>query len=220
MDKYEPFDLKITKLTGTKWQRENVAALLKQLFDEQGAPRYSVENRITIAFDRSLTSSAEFLRLNKDKCLEVLLSIAHNPYSFICWLQGYHCWGALALVGNYRRGSKYYEHPLGYGLREPEKAEFENELIKEVEAKSGGIIKANPDPKKHGNDGSIRIDKEKIPPAPTSLVPRFESLRLQVCDYGDGGVQWTNCLPCPLYKDGHCLSRGANIQKSMNKEPR
>lgn len=34
--------------------------------------------------------------------------------------------------------------------------------------------------------------------------------RMQVCDYGIPPVpNWSNCLPCPLYKDGHCFSEEA-----------
>ncbi|GAI85708.1 unnamed protein product, partial [marine sediment metagenome] len=91
MDEYEPFDLKITKLTGTKWQRENAAALLRQLIAEQGKPRYSIENRIIIAFDRSLNSSVEFFQTNRSILLEALLNIAYNPYVFTYLLREYHC---------------------------------------------------------------------------------------------------------------------------------
>lgn len=38
---------------------------------------------------------------------------------------------------------------------------------------------------------------------------------LPVCDYGDGSVHWANCLPCPLYKDGHCLSEGGKIHRAV-----
>jgi len=215
MDRYEPFDLKITKLTGTKWQRENVAALLRQLIEEQGKPRYSVENRITIAFDRSLDSRVQFFQLNKGILLEVLLNIAHNPYVFTYLLSDYHCWFSITLVRNYHRGSKYHEHPIGSGLREPEKAQFENELVREAALKSDGLIKFNPNPKEHGHDGDIRIDRAKIKDADAQIkpTPPFERWKLYVCDYGDGSVAWANCLPCPLYKDGPCLSRGAAIRK-------
>lgn len=38
-----------------------------------------------------------------------------------------------------------------------------------------------------------------------------------VCDYGTPPTpDWTNCLPCPLYKDGHCLSRGATIYQKIH----
>lgn len=38
-----------------------------------------------------------------------------------------------------------------------------------------------------------------------------------VCDYGTPPVpDWKNCLPCPLYKDGHCLSRGGAIWRVIH----
>ena len=40
--------------------------------------------------------------------------------------------------------------------------------------------------------------------------------KLPVCDYGDGSVTWANCLPCPLYKDGNCLSRGAAAYRAVH----
>lgn len=42
-----------------------------------------------------------------------------------------------------------------------------------------------------------------------------------VCDYGTPPMpNWTNCLPCPLYRDGHCLSHGAAICKALFEEPK
>lgn len=41
-----------------------------------------------------------------------------------------------------------------------------------------------------------------------------------VCDYGVPPVpKWDNCLPCPLYKDGHCKSRGAAIHRAIHGTP-
>ncbi len=38
-----------------------------------------------------------------------------------------------------------------------------------------------------------------------------------ICDYGTPPVpNWKNCLPCPLYKDGHCTSRGAAIWRQTH----
>lgn len=37
-----------------------------------------------------------------------------------------------------------------------------------------------------------------------------------VCDYDIPPVpNWENCLPCPLYKDEHCLSQGAAIYRAI-----
>jgi hypothetical protein len=38
-----------------------------------------------------------------------------------------------------------------------------------------------------------------------------------VCDYGVPPVPgWQNCLPCPLYSNGHCHSRGARIWRAIH----
>lgn len=216
MDRHEPFDLKITKLTGTKWQRENVAALLKQLIEEQGKPRYSVENRIIIALDGSIDSGVQFLRLNRDILLEALLNIAYNPYLFTFQLGGN--WFSIALVRNYHRGHKYHHHPIGTGMREPQKADFEDKLVQVAAQKSDGLIRYNPNIKEHGCDGYLRIDRAKIKNADTQNEPApvFETLKLHVCEYGAPPTpNWPNCLPCPLYKDEHCLSRGAAIHRAL-----
>lgn len=217
MDRYEPFDLKITKLTGTKWRRENVAALLRQLIEEQGKPRYSVENRIIIAFDRSIDSSVQFLRANKEILLEALLNIAYNPYVFTYRLD--RNWLSAVLIRNYRHGQKYQHHSIGAGMREPEKAEFENELLQVAAQKSDGLIRYNPDTKEHGHDGDLRINEAKIKAIDAQIVsaPVFEVLKLHICDYRVLPVpDWPNCLLCPLYKDGHCLSRGATIYQKIH----
>ncbi|GAH63220.1 unnamed protein product, partial [marine sediment metagenome] len=195
MDKYEPFDLKITKLTGIKWQRENVAALLRQLIGEQGRPRYSVENRIITAFDGSLNSSMDFLQLNRNILLEALLNIAYNPYVFTYLLSEYHCWFGITLITNYHRIWGYYEHPIGSGMREPGKAKFEDELLREAATKSDGLIRFNPNPKERGHDGDFRIDRAKIKDADAQIepVPLFETRKSFVCDYSAGSVHWTNC---------------------------
>lgn len=218
MDRYEPFDLKITKLTGTDWQRDNVAALLRQLIKEQGKPRYSIENRIIMAFDRSLDSRVEFLRDNRNILLEMLLNIAYNPYAWTYWLNEYHSWFSITLVEKYHRSGEYYEHSIGPGMREPRKAKFETELVREAALKSDGLIKFNPNGEEHGHDGDLRIDRAKIKNADARIepTPSFEARRLLVCDYGDRGVQWANCLPCPLYKEGHCLSKGAAIYRAIH----
>jgi hypothetical protein len=40
-----------------------------------------------------------------------------------------------------------------------------------------------------------------------------------VCDYGTPPVpSWQNCLTCPLYRDGHCTSRGVVIWRAIHGE--
>ena len=40
-----------------------------------------------------------------------------------------------------------------------------------------------------------------------------------VCAYGeaDSGVRWRNCEPCPLFKNGHCKSIGAEFGRNLAK---
>lgn len=165
MDKYEPFDLKVTKLTGKKWDRNNLAHLAEQLFEKQGKPRASIENRIIICFDESPSSSIEFLKANEDLIILSLLDLADNPYKYISWVERYKCWVGLILLekNQYYNSSQgiYYEHSIGKGLREPVKAKFEESILKKV-ARMRTNIKPNPNTRAHGNDGQIRIDRTKI----------------------------------------------------------
>ena len=85
------------------------------------------------------------------------------------------------------------------------------ELLKEMTGLLGGLIKHNPNRKEHGYDGDLLLDASQICDPlthPSLLRP------IPVCDYGDKNVPWENCLPCPLYKEGHCLSRGAMLQSA------
>lgn len=38
---------------------------------------------------------------------------------------------------------------------------------------------------------------------------------IEVCDYGNKKTGWENCLPRPLYKDGHCESNRGRIYREM-----
>ncbi|GAI24749.1 unnamed protein product, partial [marine sediment metagenome] len=97
--------------------------------------------------------------------------------------------------------------------------------VREAALKSDGLIIYNPNPKEHGHNGDLHIDREKIKKADAQIesAPSFERWKLYVCHYGDKNVPWKNCLPCPLYKDGHCLSQGAAIYRAIygneEKEP-
>ena len=166
MDEFAPFDLKITKLTGGIWDRTNPKHLLKQLLDEQGNPRHSIENRIIIAFDKSANSSMTFLRKNEAAIIKALLKVAFNPYLYTYWLNEYECWGSIILIkeGEYHPSTEYYEHPIGLGMREPGKAEFERHIILEVAEKSGYRIRPNRNPKEIGVDGELKIDVTKLQP--------------------------------------------------------
>lgn len=166
MDRFEVFDLKVTKLTGKVWDRTNPRRLLEQLFEKQGNPRHSVENRIFIAFDNSPTSAIEFLKKNRGVIVKALLKVALDPYPYTFWLSHYNCWASLVLVkeGEYEPQAEYYEHPIGLGMREREKAEFEHQVILEVSEKSGYRIRPNRlNPRKIGEDAELKIDTLKVP---------------------------------------------------------
>lgn len=217
VDRYEPFDLKITKLTGKQWDRVNMQNLALQLMQFQGQPRASVENRIIIIFDNSPTSDIDFMRSNRQLLIKGLLNIAWNPYSFLRGLDPLDIWIGLVLIPetDYCRLPKYYEHPIGLGLREGGKAVFEFSLLQEIEKLSGSLIKYNRNSKEHGYDGDLLVDREKIT-IPTQQPKLYDPI--PVCDYGTPPVpDWKNCLPCPLNKDGHCLSRGAIIWRATHR---
>lgn len=165
MNKFEPFDLKITKLTGNNWDRTSPKHLLVQLMNGQENPRHSIENRIIVAFDKSPNSSIEFLRDNQGVIVKRLTKLAYNPYPFTHWLNDYECWGSIVLIkdGEYKPRTEYYEHSVGLGMREPEKAEFEHQIILEVAEKSGYLIRPNRlNPKAIGIDGELKIDITKL----------------------------------------------------------
>lgn len=217
MERYEPFDLKIGKLTGTNWDRGNMTNLAKQLMAEQGEPRASIENRIVILFDRSTSSSIYFLQKNRALILQALSNIVWRPYAFTHWIKP-KVWCSLILVGEgqYNQESKYYEHPIGIGLREPQKANFEFNLVQEMARISGGLLKCNPEQEEHGHDGDLLLDNDLIcDPLKQSPLYRL----IPVCEYGDKDVEWANCNPCPLFRDEHCLSRGArfSVREVMKK---
>lgn len=164
MVKFEAFDLKITKLTGNNWDREDRKKLLVQLMNGQANPRHSIESRVTIAFDKSPNSSPEFVRLNKPIIVDALVEISRSPYEYSFWLASYRCWGSIYIFqfGEYQYLPDYYEHPIGGGLREPEKAEISKEIIEEAAIKSGFRIRPNRNFKEIGKDGELKIDLSKL----------------------------------------------------------
>lgn len=164
MDEFEPFDLKITKLTGSKWDRHNLAHLAEQLMEGQGSPRASVENRVIICFDGSATSDTTFLQANEDLIVRTLVEIANAPHRYAYWLEQYRCWCAIALIrrGQYSSSQDcYYEHPIGEGLREPHKAVFETMVLRKAALLTTNI-RPNANPKAHGKDGELRIERLKM----------------------------------------------------------
>lgn len=164
MMQFEPFDLKLAKLTGNGWDRFNLRHLAEQLLDGQGNPRHSIENRIIVLFDRSPNSGVEFFKSNEAVIIKGLIEIAKNPCDFAYWIHKYECWVALYLIasGKYIPNPDYYEHPIALGFREPEKAEFEKELIVKVSPLCNFAIRPNRQYKEIGKDGELKIDVEKL----------------------------------------------------------
>lgn len=165
MEKFEPFDFKLTKLTGNQWDRLSMRHLLEQLLEMQGNPRHSIENRLILAFDRSVNSSVEFYKLNESIIIEALIQIALDPYQFTYWLYEFDCWGSIFVFpeGEYLKIEGYYEHPKGLGLREPDKAQYERELIKKASIRCDYRIKPNrQNPFAIGIDGELKIDVKQI----------------------------------------------------------
>jgi hypothetical protein len=165
---FERFDLKITKLTGNHWDRDDLRHLSCQLMEEQGNPRYSIENRIFLVFDRSPTSHVKFFEANRHLLLDALISISRNPYECTYWLEEFQCWTAIKVFSpaEYQIPNgleKYQEHPIGLGLRETDKAEFEKALVLEVAPLCNFKIKPwKINPKAIGIDGELKIDSNKL----------------------------------------------------------
>lgn len=67
----------------------------------------------------------------------------------------------------------------------------------------------------------IGLDKlaeiEHVPLSKRIFKEETRARELPICNYGDGSVHWTNCLPCPLYKDGHCMSKRAIAYRAIHK---
>lgn len=149
-----PFDLKICKLTGEDWNRDDVSQLARQLLEKQGEYRYSIENRVIIIFDRSENSSVKFLKVHESLLVERLVEFFRNPLNYIHLFDDIKCWQAIIMIhpSEYESQDAYYEHSLGEGLREPGKAEYENYLLKAVAEKVDNLI-VNPNNKEHGLDG-------------------------------------------------------------------
>ena len=150
-----PFDLKITKLEGENWERENIHGLAQQLYDDQGECRESIENRITIVFDRSTTSSVSYFKKHKPILLYRLITECYEAKNWV-WVTKHKVWHCVVMIPEIEDTEvEYSEHIIGYGLREKEKADFEYELLNEVAECSNGIMTVNPNKKEHGVDGWI-----------------------------------------------------------------
>jgi hypothetical protein len=168
MERFEKFDLKICKLTGEHWDRQDLRHLATQLMEEQGNARHSIENRVILVFDKSPTSRVEFFELNRQLLIEALISIAHNPTEYTYWLPKFECWIAIKLFqkDEYQLSddlADYYQHPIDLGMRERLKAAFERKLVLDVSRLCDFKIRPNIyDPFVRGKDGELKIDSEKL----------------------------------------------------------
>lgn len=156
-----PFDLKFCKLEAPKWNRTNLRALAQQLFEQQGNPRFSIENRIIIAFDKSTTSSTFFLRCNEGIMLIKVMDMIRNPekYWYKIYVNGKEILACVILIkeNEYIKMSEIYEHPIGDGLREERKAVFAHRFLKHISWLTEGRIEPYSNPKEHGIDGYIDL---------------------------------------------------------------
>lgn len=158
------FDLKISRLLGSHWDRRDPKHLATQLLDEQGNARYSIENRITIIFDGSPTSSVPFLEVNRQVLWRKFIQLIFNPEDYWHWVAQHHCWHAIILIGKkeYTYVKENYSHAIGDGLREPEKAVFATSFLTEVAQDSEGLLEVNPDEKEHGLDGWVWLPTKML----------------------------------------------------------
>lgn len=165
LSKKIPFDLKFSKLQGLQWNREDLKELAKQLYENQGGERYSIENRIFVLFDHSNTSSVKFLKLNEVMMARRILAVLENPtFNFFkVEIDGEEVITCIILIkqGKYRYINETHQHEIGEGLREPEKAEYATEFLEKVASADNRII-VNKNTKQHGVDGWVMLPLEVI----------------------------------------------------------
>jgi hypothetical protein len=158
------FDLKISRLLGTHWDRSDLKHLATQLLDEQGNVRISFENRITIMFDGSTTSSVPFFELNRTILWRKFIQLIFNPEEYWHWISEHQCWHATILINKheYCQINENHSQVVGEGLREPEKAVFATSFLAEVAKDSQGLLEINSNDKEHGIDGWIWLPTEML----------------------------------------------------------
>ena len=153
------FDLKILRLWGDNWKRENDPLLAKQLLDKQGSYRTSIENRLYIIFDKSPNAKVRLLQLNEEKMKKKLYDVCSNPQKHWFYIEYYRVWACIIWFkrGEYKQSIIDYNleyHPLGNGLREREKSDFEHDfLIKAAVIINNLTVNANK--KEYGVNGWI-----------------------------------------------------------------
>ncbi len=161
-----PFDLKICKLEGIDWNRNNLKVLATQLYERQGKYRASFENRLFVCFDKSTTCSVAFQKLNEILILQKIIQVVENPLEY--WFkitansQEYLTCVILLSEGEYKQSPERNEHIIQLGLSEPDKAEFAHKILTHINWVTDGKIEPHPNTKLHGCDGFVYLPKEVI----------------------------------------------------------
>ena len=157
-----PFDFKVTKLEHSHWDRSNEHNLAKELIEQQGSSRINIDNRIIIAFDKSTNSSVTFFNQNRSVITTKILQMLKDPEQF--WHQfeidGKKILVCLILIkeNEYQTLNEIpSEHPIGDGIREPDKAEWSHEFLHHMAWISDGLITPNENPYEKGVDGYITL---------------------------------------------------------------
>jgi len=155
-----PFDFKVTKLEHSNWNRNNENVLAEELMVQQGSARAHIDNRIIIAFDKSTTSSVNFLNHNRaimvHKFLQMLNDLEH--YWHKIEIDGRKVLVCLILIreGEYHKVDEPpHEQQIGDGLREPDKAQWSHEFLQHISWISDGLVKPHDNPFERGIDGYI-----------------------------------------------------------------
>lgn len=154
-----PIDLKLLKLQGASWPRDNLGELGRLLYDKQGIYRLSFTSRIYVIFDGSTTSSYEFFNHNRELILTNLEKLVTDPIRWGCFenQRGIPFWIILFREKEYQQLDEFYEHNLGEGLREERKARFSTDISIELENRSKGKWRHNPNERQRGVDGFLTI---------------------------------------------------------------
>jgi hypothetical protein len=163
---YEVFDLKVCKLANDplRWDKSDIGHLARQLLENQGSARYSVENRVIVIFDGANSSKVDFFKKYESLIVDRVVAFVENPYDRCVWLNDYKCWQGIVIIPptDFENTPVYYEHSIGVGMREYSKALFHQKLLNAIEKRSNGKMRVNLNHKEHGNDGILDIDRSKI----------------------------------------------------------
>jgi len=160
------FDLKICRLEGSHWNRENKTELAKQLYKDQGIYRHSIENRLYIIFNESKSSSVEFFEENQTVMIHDIIQMLIQPenYWFKITVENKPILVCIILIQRNRYASigDTHVHPLGQGLRELSKADFEDGFLSTLNWVSSNLIQPHTNRYEHGLDGFILLPKNLV----------------------------------------------------------